>query len=149
MRMIEAMEWAMDDPFRAVTHNKGIMNGIDAVAVATGQDWRAIEASAHAWAAIGCDGRNDDLSALELSVDADSYSKKSYSPLTQYWVESDDPDWNDGESDEGLWFCGSLMLPISVGTKGGVIKTNPVYEYTLGLMEYPDSKKLAMVSYAF
>src|SRR5690606_19495900 len=39
------------DPYRAVTHNKGIMNGIDAVAIATGNDWRAIEASCHAWAA--------------------------------------------------------------------------------------------------
>jgi hydroxymethylglutaryl-CoA reductase len=39
------------DPYRAATHNKGIMNGIDPVAVATGNDWRAIEAGAHAYAA--------------------------------------------------------------------------------------------------
>lgn len=38
------------DPYRATTHNKGIMNGIDAVAIATGQDWRAIESSAHSYA---------------------------------------------------------------------------------------------------
>jgi len=38
------------DPYRASTHNKGIMNGIDAVAIATGQDWRAIESAAHAFA---------------------------------------------------------------------------------------------------
>ena len=37
------------DIFRAVTHNKGIMNGIDAVALALGQDWRALEASAHSY----------------------------------------------------------------------------------------------------
>lgn len=48
--IVEAYEFAESDPFRAATHNKGIMNGIDAVAVATGQDWRAIEASAHSWA---------------------------------------------------------------------------------------------------
>jgi hydroxymethylglutaryl-CoA reductase len=47
-----ASHFAEKDPFRAVTHNKGIMNGIDAVAVALGQDWRAIEASAHAFASI-------------------------------------------------------------------------------------------------
>jgi len=41
------------DVFRACTHNKGIMNGIDAVAVATGNDWRAVEAGAHAFAASG------------------------------------------------------------------------------------------------
>jgi hydroxymethylglutaryl-CoA reductase len=43
---------AAADPYRAATHNKGIMNGIDAVAIATGNDWRAIEAGAHAFAAI-------------------------------------------------------------------------------------------------
>lgn len=46
-----ANAFAMADPYRAATHNKGIFNGIDAVALATGQDWRAIEAGAHAWAA--------------------------------------------------------------------------------------------------
>lgn len=47
-----ASRFASKDPFRAVTHNKGIMNGIDAAAVALGQDWRAIEAGAHAYAAL-------------------------------------------------------------------------------------------------
>ena len=49
-RMLYAYELAWADPYRAATHNKGIMNGIDAVAVATGQDWRGIEAGAHAYA---------------------------------------------------------------------------------------------------
>jgi hydroxymethylglutaryl-CoA reductase len=48
-----ASRFAERDPFRAVTHNKGIMNGVDAAAVALGQDWRAIEAGAHAYAALG------------------------------------------------------------------------------------------------
>src|SRR5690606_23063606 len=47
----QASRFAVADPYRAVTHNKGVMNGIDAVAIATGNDWRAIEAAAHAWAA--------------------------------------------------------------------------------------------------
>ena len=46
-----AYRFAWADPWRATTHNKGTMNGIDPVAIATGQDWRAIEAGAHAWAA--------------------------------------------------------------------------------------------------
>jgi len=50
-RLLEAHAFALADPYRAATHNKGIMNGIDAVAVATGNDWRAIEAGAHAYAA--------------------------------------------------------------------------------------------------
>ena len=51
--IILAGEFAYVDPYRASTHNKGIMNGIDAVAIATGNDWRAIEAAAHAYAARG------------------------------------------------------------------------------------------------
>ncbi|MBC7171008.1 MAG: hydroxymethylglutaryl-CoA reductase, degradative, partial [Polyangiaceae bacterium] len=47
-----ASRFAELDPFRAVTHNKGVMNGVDAVAVAMGQDWRSIEAGAHAFAAL-------------------------------------------------------------------------------------------------
>ncbi|MEE8079400.1 MAG: mevalonate kinase, partial [Pseudomonadales bacterium] len=51
--IIIASEFAAIDPYRAATHNKGIMNGIDAVTLATGNDWRAIEAGAHAYAARG------------------------------------------------------------------------------------------------
>jgi hydroxymethylglutaryl-CoA reductase len=47
----EANAFAVVDPYRAATHNKGIMNGIDAVCIATGNDWRAIEAGAHSYAA--------------------------------------------------------------------------------------------------
>jgi hydroxymethylglutaryl-CoA reductase len=47
-----ASRFAEKDVFRAVTHNKGVMNGIDAVAVALGQDWRSIEAGAHAYASL-------------------------------------------------------------------------------------------------
>ncbi|MGC8573966.1 MAG: hydroxymethylglutaryl-CoA reductase, degradative [Thermoplasmata archaeon] len=50
--IIEAYKFAILDPYRATTHNKGIMNGIDAVLVATANDWRAIEAGAHAYAAL-------------------------------------------------------------------------------------------------
>ena len=49
-RMVEAYQFAAVDPYRAATHNKGIMNGIDPLIVATGNDWRAIEAGAHVWA---------------------------------------------------------------------------------------------------
>jgi hydroxymethylglutaryl-CoA reductase len=49
--IIAACAFAAADPYRAATHNKGIMNGVDAVVIATGNDWRAIEAGAHAYAA--------------------------------------------------------------------------------------------------
>jgi hydroxymethylglutaryl-CoA reductase len=48
--IIEAWAFAASDSYRAATHNKGIMNGVDAVVIATGNDWRAIEAGAHAYA---------------------------------------------------------------------------------------------------
>lgn len=51
MRLEEASLFAQLDPYRAATNNKGIMNGIDAVLIATGNDWRAVEAGAHAFAA--------------------------------------------------------------------------------------------------
>jgi len=49
--IVEAAAFAAADPYRATTHNKGIMNGVDAVVLATGNDWRAVEAGAHAYAA--------------------------------------------------------------------------------------------------
>ena len=49
--ILEAASFAVVDPYRAATHNKGIMNGIDPVVIATGNDWRAVEAGAHAFAA--------------------------------------------------------------------------------------------------
>ena len=50
-RMEQASQLAQVDPYRAATHNKGIFNGIDALVLATGNEWRAIEAGAHAYAA--------------------------------------------------------------------------------------------------
>ncbi|MBX3269813.1 MAG: hydroxymethylglutaryl-CoA reductase, degradative [Sandaracinaceae bacterium] len=50
-RIVRASEFADRDPYRAATHNKGTMNGIDPVVIATGNDWRAVEAGAHAYAA--------------------------------------------------------------------------------------------------
>ena len=58
-RILEAAVFAEVDPYRAATHNKGVMNGIDALMLATGNDWRAVEAGAHAYAAR--DGRYGSL----------------------------------------------------------------------------------------
>jgi degradative hydroxymethylglutaryl-CoA reductase len=112
-RIVEAYEWANDDPYRAVTHNKGIMNGIDAVAIATGQDWRAIEAACHCYAV-----------------------NEHYRSLSKYWIE---------EEVGFKYLCGSLELPIPVGTHGGVIGSHPMYQYALGLLGNPDTPQLAMV----
>ncbi len=65
--IVEAWALAEADPYRASTHNKGIMNGVDAVVIATGNDWRAVEAGAHAYAARS--GR--------------------YTSLSRWWIEDE------------------------------------------------------------
>ncbi len=67
--ILEAWAFAAVDPYRAATHNKGIMNGIDAVVIATGNDWRGVEAGAHAYAARS--GRYTSLSAWEAAENGD------------------------------------------------------------------------------
>ena len=62
-----ASQFAQADPYRATTHNKGIFNGIDAILIATGNDWRAIEAGAHAFASR--DGRYQGLSQWTLDLE--------------------------------------------------------------------------------
>jgi hydroxymethylglutaryl-CoA reductase len=76
--IIAAWAFAEADPYRAATHNKGIMNGVDAVVIATGNDWRAIEAGAHAYAARsgrytslstwGKDGEGNLVGTLEMPM---------------------------------------------------------------------------------
>ena len=67
--IIVAGDFASVDPYRAATHNKGIMNGIDPIAIATGNDWRAIEAGAHAYAARG--GRYSSLTTWTAAENGD------------------------------------------------------------------------------
>ncbi len=65
--IVEAYAFAAADPYRAATHNKGVMNGMDAVCIATGNDWRALEAGAHAYAA----------------------RSGHYTSMTQWWAHDD------------------------------------------------------------
>ncbi len=65
--IVTANDIALVDPHRAATHNKGIMNGVDALAIATGNDWRAIEAGAHAYAAS--DGQYRSLTRWSVADD--------------------------------------------------------------------------------
>jgi len=67
--ILDAWAFAAADPYRAATHNKGIMNGIDPVVIATGNDWRAIEAGAHAYAAKN--GRYTSLTTWEVNSEGD------------------------------------------------------------------------------
>jgi hydroxymethylglutaryl-CoA reductase len=109
--IVVAAEFAAVDPYRAATHNKGIMNGIDPVAIATGNDWRAIEAGAHAYAARS--GR--------------------YTSLTNWWA------------DEEGYLCGSIELPIKVGTVGAPLESNPTVALNLRLLGVATATELAQV----
>lgn len=76
--VVLASRFAERDPYRAATHNKGVMNGVDAVVMATGNDWRAVEAGAHAYACRNgrydplatwrADGRGDLVGRIELPL---------------------------------------------------------------------------------
>ncbi|MHA1971791.1 MAG: hydroxymethylglutaryl-CoA reductase, degradative [Candidatus Hodarchaeales archaeon] len=69
--IIQAFAFAEADPYRCATHNKGIMNGIDAVAIATAQDWRAIEAGVHTYAATRIPGKYSSLTTWEKNKNGD------------------------------------------------------------------------------
>jgi len=73
-KMVQAVDIAKIEPYRAVTHNKGIMNGVDAVVLATGNDFRAIEAAAHAYASKS--GRYSSLTHASLEND-----------VFKFWIE--------------------------------------------------------------
>lgn len=73
-KMLRAVQIAKAEPFRAVTHNKGIMNGIDAVVLATGNDFRAVEAGVHAYASK--DGRYSSLTHASIE-----------NGIFKFWIE--------------------------------------------------------------
>ena len=73
-KMVQAVEIAKAEPYRAVTHNKGVMNGIDAVILATGNDFRAIEAGVHAYAAK--DGQYSSLTHAQIK-----------NGIFKFWIE--------------------------------------------------------------
>uniref|UniRef100_A0AAV1THE8 Hydroxymethylglutaryl-CoA reductase, degradative n=1 Tax=Peronospora matthiolae TaxID=2874970 RepID=A0AAV1THE8_9STRA len=114
-RIIEAYNFAAIDPYRAVTNNKGIMNGVDAVAVATGQDWRAIESAAHCYAS----------------------RSGQYASLSHYEIDMA----RDGTGERVL--RGSLEMPIAVGSKGGALMTHPGYIATHAILQQPTARNLS------
>jgi len=111
-----ASKFAEADPYRAATHNKGIMNGIDAVCVATGNDWRAVEAGAHAFAARS--GR--------------------YKPLAT-WRGAVGPEGT-------RVLEGSLELPLALGSVGGTLRVHPAAQLALRLLGPTSAGELAAVA---
>jgi hydroxymethylglutaryl-CoA reductase len=123
--IFEAWAFAAADPYRAATHNKGVMNGIDAVAVATGNDWRALEAGAHAYAARN--GR--------------------YTSLTEWALVTMTGD-RGPETGKVSHLCGILDMPLSVGTVGGATKAHPTARVSMKILGQPNARLLAEIMVA-
>ncbi len=109
-RFKKAVDIARMDVYRATTHNKGIFNGVDAVILATGNDFRAIEAAGHAYAAR--DGQ--------------------YRGLTTCSIEEDQ-------------FRLELILPVAVGTVGGLTHIHPLAKRSLELLGNPSARQLMKI----
>ncbi len=114
--IVSASRFAELDPYRAATHNKGIMNGVDAVVMATGNDWRGVEAGAHAFAATR--GEHG-----------------GYGPLCIWRAATD------GSGD----LLGSLEIPMAVGTVGGTLRVHPGAKLALKILGVERAWELGMV----
>lgn len=133
-----ANAFALADPWRAATHNKGIMNGIDAVAVATGNDWRAIEAGAHAWAAR--EGAYRALTEWRVLASPDELHPLTHVAGAQTMLT---------EREGGypvLW--GRLELPLAVGIVGGATRAHPLAAVALKILGISTARQLAEVMVA-
>ena len=126
--IVHANAFALVDPYRAATHNKGILNGIDAVAIATGNDWRAIEAGAHAYAAR--DGQ--------------------YRGLTEWRVITDNgmPGGQTGGAQRKLALYGRLEMPLAVGIVGGATRAHPTAQVALKILGVSSARELAEIMVA-
>jgi hydroxymethylglutaryl-CoA reductase len=116
--MEEGSRFAELDPYRACTHNKGIMNGVDAVVIATGNDWRAVEAGAHAFAATRAQG-----------------GAGGYQPLATWR--------RDGE-----FLVGRIEMPMALGVVGGTLRVHPTARLSLAMTGATSAAELGMVAAA-
>jgi hydroxymethylglutaryl-CoA reductase len=149
--IVAAWAFADADPYRATTHNKGVMNGIDAVLLATGNDWRAIEAGAHAYAtrnghygsltkwSIGNGYRvngngnghgNGHGSLEEISGNnSNRVARSNYPlPITHY---------------QSPMLIGEIELPMAIGTVGGTTKTHPGARAAMKILNVASAQELA------
>jgi hydroxymethylglutaryl-CoA reductase len=115
--IVNASRFAELDPYRAATHNKGVMNGIDAVTIATGNDWRAVEAGAHAFAA----------------------RSGHYSPLVVWRRGEATP------SGPGV-LVGKLEMPMALGTVGGTLRVHPAARLSLQMLGVTRAGDLAQIA---
>ncbi len=131
-----ANAFAVADPYRAATHNKGILNGIDAVALATGNDWRAIEAGAHAYAAR--DGQYRALTEWQVIHDkVTRWQGDKVTPSASVTLSPPHP--------VTLSLYGRLELPLAVGIVGGATRSHPVAQVALKILGIQSARELSEV----
>ncbi len=114
--ILDAYAFAVADPFRCATHNKGIMNGVSSVVVATGNDFRAIESGAHTYAAWLARG-----------------SAGVVRPLTTY------------EKDRDGNLVGSIEIPVAVGLIGGATAVHPAAKANVKVLGVKTARELGEV----
>lgn len=128
----EANAFAVADPYRAATHNKGIFNGIDPLLIATGNDWRAVEAGGHAYAAR--DGQYRALTDWRLG--------------TGDWGSGIGNDQAPVPSPQSPVLFGRLELPLSVGVVGGATRSHPTAQVALKILGASGARELSEVAAA-
>ena len=131
-----ANAFAVADPYRAATHNKGIMNGIDAVAVATGNDWRGLEAGAHAYAAR--DGQYRALTewrAIHAGADLP--------PVAAFRAADGTPALPADVDLPALY--GRIELPLPVGIVGGATRVHPTAQVALKILGVQSATELSEI----
>ena len=137
LQVIEAIAhanaFAVADPYRAATHNKGIFNGIDAVAMATGNDWRALEAGGHAYAAR--DGQYRALTDWHVAQALDD------APADP----SREPSGRGQRSVQGPALIGRIELPLAVGTVGGATRAHPTARVAMKVLGVTGARELAEI----
>jgi hydroxymethylglutaryl-CoA reductase len=132
-RIAASWRFAWADPYRAATHNKGIMNGIDAVAIATGNDWRAVEAGVHAFAAR--DGQYRPVTRWEY-----------FPQPSAGWAAGPQPSADRHDGRDRL--VGSIEVPLQLGIVGGPIRLHPTVRSNLSLLGAPSARELAAITAA-
>lgn len=122
-KIVEASIFAEIDPYRAATNNKGVLNGMDPIVMATGNDWRAVEAGVHAFAA----------------------RSGSYRSITEWRIEPSGEDSLASSEKDLCTLVGTLMAPICVGTVGGVTRLHPLARMSLDILGVATASELSRV----
>jgi hydroxymethylglutaryl-CoA reductase len=123
--IVAASRFAEDDAYRAATHNKGIKNGVDAVVIATGNDWRGVEAGAHAFAAVS--GRYRPLAVWSCAAPAAGEAGNGAAAVA------------------AADLVGRLEMPMAVGTVGGTLQAHAGARLAQRLMGVTSATTLGMI----